>query len=104
MVNSVTITSIVPVSIFGFSVPAKPLLYLASDGNAVLGTQGCRLFQDTGRGGIRAEDDLNNAAAVAEMNEKKSAMITEGINPACKQHRMTDILCGQPAAKNPFGK
>ncbi len=82
----------------------EPLSDFAPDRDAVFGPQGGGRLADFGGRGYRAENDLHDAAAVAQVDKQQPAVIPEGIHPAGQQHLAADILRGQLPAKDPLGK
>ncbi len=71
--------------------------------NTVFGTQRCRSLTDSRRCDIRTENNLDNAAAVAQMNKQQAAVIAVGVHPAAKLNGPADILLRKFAAKNTLG-
>jgi len=82
----------------------QPLLDVAPDRDAVFGAQQGGLLADVVGRHLRAEDDLHDAAAVAQVDEQQAAVIPEGIHPAGQQHVAADILRSQFPAKDTFRK
>lgn len=82
----------------------KPLADFAPDRDAVFGVQRGRPLADLGWGDFRAENDLHDAAAVAEMNEHQAAVIAKGIDPAGEQHAAANVIRTELPAKQTCGK
>ena len=57
------------------------------------------------RSGVRLEDDLGEAVAVAQVDEDQAAEIAPGVDPAVERNSLPDMILGQFAAgMSPFQK
>jgi len=84
--------------------PREAFSNVARNRNTVFGTQQGRLTADVARGGVRAEDDLYNAAAVAQVDKQKAAVIAESVHPAGQEYPAADVFRRKFAAKNALRK
>ena len=91
-------TSMPPVFSFGFSLPGSrgatipltPTTYSLRS-SLPLGLKALA--------GIRLEDDLGNAVAIAEVNEGQTAEVPSSVHPAVQDHRFPDVFAGQFTAR-----
>ena len=89
MSTAATSSSISPVARFGLTLPSSRRTTCAGGGDHVLGPQplggGVRL-----RGGLGMEDELDQPAAVAQVDEDQPAVVAPAVDPAGDAHGLAD--------------
>ena len=71
---------------------------LAPQGHAELVAQAAGPYADLGRGAVRPEDHLYDAATVAQVHENHLAVVAQRIHPAGQLHLPADVRRAQSAA------